>query len=246
MEDLFADVAPDYDNMFPRDLNEDGRLLRGLFRNNRVSSVLDCACGTGQHVLMLARQGYEVAGSDCSEAMLHKAEQRLREEDAAARLVRARWDELPCAFDRRFDAVICIGNSLPLAGADERVQDSLEGMLEVLAPGGLLVIQNRNMDKMVRERPEAVLNTADKPGNFTLFVFDYRDPIVIYKIFYIVTGDGKDVTYNEFPMNILTRAKLEAMLRRAGAASWKIYGDSRLAGFSPGRSPRMIAAARKP
>ncbi|MHB8896431.1 MAG: class I SAM-dependent methyltransferase [Candidatus Geothermincolia bacterium] len=245
MEDLFKNIAVDYDKMFPRDFMEDNRMLRQLFRGHHVKTVLDCACGTGAHVAMLASQGFQVTGSDFSEVMLERARLRLESEGLAATLVQARWGSLPQVFDNRFDAVICIGNSLPIAGSDELVQEAVSCMYEVLAPGGVLVIQNRNMDKMVRERPATILNEADEKGSYTLFVFEYLDPLVIYKIFYIVTGGSHDVTYSEFPMNILTRAKLEKMLERAGAGSWKVYGDSHLSVFSRDKSPRMIVVAYK-
>jgi ubiquinone/menaquinone biosynthesis C-methylase UbiE len=246
VEDSFAGIAADYDNMFPRDLAEDSRMLAPLFERRGVKSVLDCACGTGLQVAMLARQGYDVTGSDVSESMLALARQRLDQQQIAAKLVNAEWAQLPGVFDGRFDAVICIGNSLPLATTDEAVQESVRGMYGVLAPGGVLVIQNRNMDKMIREEPDAVLNEAD--DGYVLFVFDYRDQYVIYKIFYLVTGGSEEgkVTYNQFTMNLLTRAKFERMLKQVGAISCKFFGDSYLASFSASRSPRLITAVFKP
>jgi glycine/sarcosine N-methyltransferase len=246
LEDLFNEVAVDYDKMFPRDFAEDGRIIKGLFRGHKVKTVLDCACGTGPHVAMLARDGYQVTGSDYSAAMLEQARQRLVALDLDATLVESEWATLPSIIDGRFDAVICIGNSLPLAGSDEQVFAAIAGMYKMVNDGGLLVIQNRNMDKMDRERPEAVLNEGAEKGTFTLFVFDYRDPIVIYKIFYIDTAGNEEVLYNQFPMNILTRPKLEKMLKRAGAVSWRFYGDSFFSNFSASRSPRMIVKVEKP
>lgn len=243
MDDMFAGVAADYDSMFPRDFTEDGRLLARLFKGHNVRTVLDCACGTGPHVAMLAREGYEVTGSDISGSMLELARRRQDEEGFDARFVQAAWEELPDAIDGRFDAVICIGNSLPLAGDDASVLAALEGMYEMVSDGGVLVVQNRNMDKMSVERPNAILNEADGDGAYTLFLFEYRDGMVIYKIFYLVTGSEHDATYGEFPMNLLTRAKLEDMLKQVGARSWKFYGDSFLASFSRTRSLRVVLAA---
>jgi glycine/sarcosine N-methyltransferase len=245
MEDLFGDVAREYDGMFPRDFAEDNRMLSRAFKGHNIRTVLDCACGTGPHVALLAGQGFNVTGTDSSRPMLEEARARLEDQELSADLVHARWQDLPEALGKRFDAVICIGNSLPLAGDDDEVQASIKGMFDVVSPGGVLVIQNRNMDKMKRERPEAILNEADQPGNYTLFIFEYKDPIVIYKIFYIVTGREHDVSYHEFPMNLLVRAKFDRMLQGVGATSWRHYGDSYFSSFSPSRSPRMIAVVDK-
>jgi glycine/sarcosine N-methyltransferase len=246
LEDLFNEVAVDYDKMFPRDFAEDVRIIKGLFRGHSVKTVLDCACGTGPHVAMLAQDGCQITGSDLSAAMLDQARRRLEALEIDATLVESEWAELPSVIDRRFDAVICIGNSLPLAGSDEQVRAALAGMYKMVDDGGLLVLQNRNMDKMERERPEAVLNEGANKGTFTLFVFDYQDPIVVYKIFYIDTSGNEEVLYNQFPMNILTRHKLEKMLKRIGAVSWRFYGDSFFSNFSSSRSPRMIVRVEKP
>lgn len=242
MEDRFADIAADYDMMFPRDFDEDSRMLGRLFEGRGVKTVLDCACGTGPHVAMLARQGYQVTGSDSSESMLSLARARQASEGFEATFVRAAWEELPGAVGGAFDAVICIGNSLPLAGSDEDVEWSLAGMCGVVARGGLLVVQNRNMDLMRAERPGAVLTDAVEAGTYTLFVFEYSGDLVTYKTFYLVPGAGQVAAYGEFPMNLLTRSKLEGMLRRTGAGSWRVYGDARLSRFSARRSSRLVLA----
>jgi hypothetical protein len=179
--------------------------------------------------------------------MRERAVVRLRERGIEAPVIEAEWAGLPDAVGARFDAVVCIGNSLPLAGSDEEVFLALEGMYRVVEPGGILVIQNRNMDKMRRERPDAILNHAD--GGYTLFVFEYLEERVIYKIFYMVTAgpDRGEATYGEFPMNILTRGKLERMLDRLSPVPARRYfGDSLLSRFSPSASPRMIVKVTKP
>jgi len=243
--DAFEEIASYYDDMFPRDLAEDTRILEPSFKAHGVHTVLDCACGTGVHVAMLAGQGYEVTGSDASDAMLIEARDKLSAQDIDAPLFRAQWSELPQVIPGRFDAVICIGNSLPLAGSDEQVQAALAGMLDMVRPGGVLLIQNRNFDKMEAERPGAVINDSD--GGYVIFVFDYRGEMVTYKIFYLpIQAEGGDVTYNEFLMNILTRAKIARMLADLGVKSPTFYGDSHRSRFSRARSPRMIIEVARP
>lgn len=249
MKDLFEGIAVLYDDMFPRDMTEDMRMLLPLLEKRRAKTVLDCACGTGVHLAALGSRGYKVTGSDASRAMLDRARERLVGLELEVPLVRAEWSRLPAAIDDTFDAVICVGNSLPLAGGDEDTLEALEGMYSMVSPGGMLVIQNRNMDKMLREKPDVIVNPAE--DGYTMFVFDYLEDIVIYKISYIRhgrTGGGKSVTYNEFPMNLITKAKFERMLAHAAGRekpSCKFYGDSHLTRFSRLDSPRMIAVVEK-
>jgi glycine/sarcosine N-methyltransferase len=244
-EDAFADIATDYDHMFPRDLSVDSRMLEPSFTAHHVRTILDCACGTGIHVAMLAQQGYDVSGSDASDAMLDQARLRLASQDIEAPLYQALWSELPQVISERFDAVICIGNSLPLAGSDEQVQTAVAGMYEMVNPGGVLLVQNRNMDKMEAERPGAIIN--DGGGGYVVFIFEYASDMVTYRVFFLPTSDdGGDVTYNEFLMNVLTRAKFTRMLADLGVNSPAFYGDSYRSRFSRTRSPRMIVEVAKP
>ena len=49
--------------------------FKTVFKKNNVKSVLDCACGTGQHVIMFNEMGLESYGSDLSPAMVKRAKQ---------------------------------------------------------------------------------------------------------------------------------------------------------------------------
>ena len=101
------------------------RAVRGLHGN-----VLDVACGTGDMVVELMRQGCTVTGVDLSEEMLAIARQKTA---AAVRVANA--EALPFA-DGEFDAVTCafgVRNFVHL-------EAGLREMLRVLKPGGKLVI----------------------------------------------------------------------------------------------------------
>jgi glycine/sarcosine N-methyltransferase len=50
---------------------------RQIFGGNGVRTVLDCACGTGRHLLLFHSLGCKVWGSDVSESMLAQARKNL-------------------------------------------------------------------------------------------------------------------------------------------------------------------------
>ena len=112
--------------------------------------VLDCACGTGYNALALARRGFAVSGSDASQAMLTEARRRL---PAHVNLRHCAWSELAEAFAEPFDAVVCTGNSLMHAGDEGTMVAALSGISSVLEPGGLLLLDSRNWEKLRSERP---------------------------------------------------------------------------------------------
>ena len=105
------------------------------------SHVLDAACGIGLDVAALARRGHHVVGADASPAMLEEAARRTD-----AELVCCTWNELPTRVPGPFDAVLCVGNSLPhLPTSDDR-RTALIAFAAVLAPTGRLVLDSHDWE----------------------------------------------------------------------------------------------------
>jgi SAM-dependent methyltransferase len=109
--------------------------------------VLDCACGTGTLAVGLALRGFEVTASDASPEMVARTQTLAAERGVALQTATRTWAELD---GERFDAVLCVGNSLTHAGGRAGRRTALEGMRRVSRDGALLVITSRNW-----ERPQA-------------------------------------------------------------------------------------------
>ena len=48
------------------------------FSGIKVYSILDIACGTGQHMIELSKLGFNVAGLDISDKMLNEINKKLK------------------------------------------------------------------------------------------------------------------------------------------------------------------------
>lgn len=152
--DPYAAFAPFYDWLASDEVmtgepfwNRFGDALTTLPSGARV---LDCACGTGYNALALIRRGFTVSGSDASQAMLTEARRRL---PAHVNLRHCIWSELTEEFAEPFYAVVCTGNSLMHAGDEHSMVAALTGISGVLKPGGLLLLDSRNWEKLRGERP---------------------------------------------------------------------------------------------
>jgi SAM-dependent methyltransferase len=153
--DQYRGLARDYDWLVPDGRVEAEAVLdRHGHRLAQLAgpAVLDCACGVGADAVALARRGYRVWGSDGSEAMVAEARERAAEAGVDVPLYVCRWQDLPGCFDRRFDLVLCLGNSVSHLAADAMVE-AFRGMAAVLGPGGLLVVNARNWEKLRRDQP---------------------------------------------------------------------------------------------
>lgn len=102
------------------------------------SGVLDLACGTGTMSRLLAHRGYSLVGVDLSAGMLDAARQRSAAEGLAIPFFQQDAAELELG-DARFDAVICLFDSLNYLLEAERLQAAFARVQAHLRPGGSFV-----------------------------------------------------------------------------------------------------------
>jgi SAM-dependent methyltransferase len=166
MAGAYEILAAHYDWMFDDDALVNGRAInqpataRLLRRISRTSAVLDAACGTGVDAAVLARRGFTVWAADGSAAMVEGAAGRFRRERLAIPLMHCRWADLPAATGERFDVVLCVGNSLVHAAGRDVMVQALTGLRRMARPGGHVVIDSRNWEKLHAERQ--IVQVADR------------------------------------------------------------------------------------
>lgn len=184
-EGSYDDLATDYHWLFT-DEHVSGATFftihaSALERIRPGGRVLDCACGAGFEAIALARAGYEVAASDASEGMVAVARRNLDQAGLDVAVSQLRWDELPGRFGREFDAVLCVGNSIAHCDGPAAMATSLRAMHDVLAPGGVLVLESRDWERQRSEhrRLEVRSRVAVRDGvrGFTVFVWTIPERI---------------------------------------------------------------------
>ena len=158
MADSYVTFAADYDWLFDDDVLTDGGAInhpaaaRLLQRTGPGRTVLDASCGTGINAAALARRGFDVWATDGSEAMIEQAAARFRREQLAIPVRRSLWADLPRTLAERFDVVLCVGNSLVHAAGRDAMVEALTGLRRMARPGGHVVIDSRNWEKLNAER----------------------------------------------------------------------------------------------
>lgn len=110
------------------------RWATALVAGNRV---LDAGCGTGYGSDLLAEAATEVVGVDVDPGAFADREPRRSNVSLTVADLRALPDELG-----RFDAVVCFEVLEHLDDPDP----ALDGLVRVLAPGGILVVSSPNRD----------------------------------------------------------------------------------------------------
>ncbi|MDA8441705.1 MAG: class I SAM-dependent methyltransferase [Peptococcaceae bacterium] len=151
--EFYRVLAKYYDEIFT--LKEQQRkFLRAFVEREKLNSVLDVGCGTGTLALELSAWGVSATGIDLSDAMIDIACHKAAQQGSTAKFLAA--DML--ALDRlrgQFDAVVCVGNTLPHLTQPAQLQLAME---QFAVKSHCLLLQVVNYDRIlaqnVTELPE--------------------------------------------------------------------------------------------
>jgi len=158
MGKIKGSFATSYDKFVKRSTLLPAGLLE-LIKSYNAHSILELGCGTGTVAVGLAREGFDVTGVDYSPDMLAAAEIKAAEHGVNIKLVEDDIGKLN--FGRRFDLVLCLGNITPQFVDGTRLRRLLGSALRHLEPGGQMVIQQLNYDRILRERPTTFAIESD-------------------------------------------------------------------------------------
>ena len=248
----FYDSFADKYNLLVSDVryDEDLPFFWGIFKKNSVKSILDCSCGTGKHVARFARSGFEAVGSDISPKMIRVARRNARECGIDASFVEADFKRLSEVFERKFDCVICWGNSLSHELEDRGVLSVLRSMYGVLNDKGVAVIQIRNLPKWVRRGkrifPMHYHRGSNGDRKIFIYVLDFYKTKVTFNVISHLEFNGKPkLEVDSVDYRIISASRLKEMVVRAGFRRVKVYGNTELAKFSERQSEDMIVVGTK-
>jgi SAM-dependent methyltransferase len=254
---FYDELGGDYDRMvsWEKRLSREEAFFRALFGDAGTRSVLDAACGTGMHAISFARAGMRSAGADVSPVMIERARENAAAAGVSADFRVAPFGAISSTFSARFDAITCIGNSLPHLPDDNALLGCLSDFAALLRPDGILVIQNRNYDRLLRERQRfAPLSSRSDSEGESLFVrmTDFpppdsaRDDAIDFTIVTLrKQGGAWTQSVKSTPLRALRRAVLEVTLAEAGFSSVEVFGSyERIPFDAPGAGDLIIVARR--
>lgn len=245
--DLYAGFAERYDlfhGEFGQHDPKEAGFFRQLFARYRVQVILDCACGTGQHLHLFQSLGYQVTGSDISPSMLAQAHKNLAGAGIQVPLHQVDYRALPQHFSEPFDAVTCLSSSILHMESDEQVLRAFRSMRAVLRRGGILVLTQGTTDRQWAEKPRFIL-AADTSSITRLFVIDYLGAGARYNIVDINRGgDASELQAwsVDYP-HILLQDDQRRLLRAAGFPAVEFYGSYQFDPYQKTESQRIITVA---
>jgi ubiquinone/menaquinone biosynthesis C-methylase UbiE len=186
------------------------RLLRQV--HPPCTTVLDVACGTGEHARRLAADGFVVDGVDLDPAFIAIA----RRKHPAGRFVEA--DMRDFDLPDRYDAVLCLFSSIGYLRTLDRITEALRCFRRHLAPGGVVVVEPW-FPPGVLDTSRVVTNVAEAggvrvsrrarvevDGRLSRILFDYE----------IVDATGTREASEVHVLGLFTAEEMLAAFRQAG------------------------------
>ncbi len=240
--DIYGRLAPHYDQLFPVSEMQ-AAFLRARLAAAGARLVLDAGCGTGRHLELLRDWGLAAAGLEPDPAMAALARKRL---GAGTPVAVVGLEAAAAALKGPFEAALCLGNTLAHLVAPGALAAGLAGLAALLAPGGLLITQTVNFDRVLAagraDFPERQI--PDGRGGTLLFRRDYDFAAAPAQLGFrlSLTGPGLALA-DTIPLLPLVRAEQEAALVAAGFAPGEACGDWDGCPWRPD-SPATILSAR--
>jgi SAM-dependent methyltransferase len=247
-EQRFGNLTDIYESIvdWPKRLAREGPWYRRLFDEIGATSVVDVACGTGQHAAMFHRWGLRVEGADVSPEMIERARTSFGEPPGLRWTVRG-FDQ-PVREEGSFDVAICVGNSLALAADVSAARQAVRRMLEAIRVAGVAVVHVLNVwrlpdgpcvwQKHVR---------ADLPtGQVLIAKGIHRSGDRAYVDWLVTPLDAPAEAASEsIPLLGIEAEQLVQLAREAGATSVELCGGYQSQTYCRAESTDLIMVARK-
>jgi glycine/sarcosine N-methyltransferase len=247
---LYDEFSESYDVMvsWQERLDREEPFFRHLFKLNNARRVLDVGCATGGHVLRFAEMGLDAVGVDPSAEMIRLAKKQARDR-LGVRFVQAGFGELKERIGDAFDAVTCLGNTLPHAVTRPDLDRTLTDMGAVLRPGGLLGIQLLNYDRILKEKRRFLgVSSGTRDGIEHLFFrfYDFDGQQLTFNVVTLKKVDGTwEFRAGSTQLRAITQRELVDALAEAGFESIQWFGSYSEEPFDPASSSDLVVIAAK-
>lgn len=244
MSQLFDAVAEAYEAMvdWPKRLAGETPFFQWMFDRIGANRILDAACGTGHHAALFASWGLSVQGADVSQPMIDRCRQRHGQSQRLQWEVRG-YDQPPGEI---FDIVICIGNSLALAGERPAVQAAMNAMISAVASGGALILHVPNLWRLPDGPPVwQKCQYATLDGQQSLIIKGIHRGGDWGYVEMLITGLGETPKLRSHCSRFIgLEAEALASFARDAGANWvEIYGDYARNPYDRGNSADLIVVA---
>lgn len=186
--------------------------LISFFKKNKVKKVLDIGCGTGDHILQLAKNGFFVYGIDSSEEAIALAKQKFKSSKLKGNLSNFSMHKKLPFKDCFFDAVISLRTLNH--GTSEQIKRVIKEINRVNRKEGFIFITAL---KIPRPKTKKGITTLNK----------LKVKIIKPRTYFSLQGREKGITHYIFNkkilLSLLKDSKIINFWIEKGLQDWEKY-----------------------
>ncbi|MGB9639868.1 MAG: class I SAM-dependent methyltransferase [Anaerolineales bacterium] len=256
---MYDELSQTYDHF----VNWENRLQFELPFLNRILSqikvdrdrpirILDAACSTGMHAIALAKEGYECAATDISPQMIQQAQKNASDRQVTIQCETVGLGEMTPVFgNNAFQAILCLGNSLPHLLTKNELQSAMRDFYALLSVGGVLIIQNRNFEpvlkKQLREMEPQSFQTQDREELFIRFYDFLVDGNLRFNFISLtrVFGGSWHQSWHSSILKPYLQSELESVMQTIGFGDIMYYGSLAGEPYDASSSGNLVIVAWK-
>ena len=167
--------------------------------------LLELACGTGTHALLLEKYDYQIIATDYSKDMLSCAQKKIKKEKSKIEIRQQDMRTLDVP-ERPFDAIYCLFDSIGYVATNENILLVLQNVHDHLKPGGLFLFEFWHAAAMIRHYDPMRVRRCQIPNGEIVRIsettIDYHNQLcsVLYSI-YEMNNDGSYASLQETHVN---------------------------------------------
>jgi SAM-dependent methyltransferase len=217
---FYSRFAACYEQVFP--FREEVYRFLLYHAGSAGSAVLDVGCGPGHYCGRFVRDGYRATGIDLDESMIAEAVHRYPE----AAFLSLDMREVHAA-GRGFRCIYSIGNVLAHL-RQEDLSPFLETVYDMLAPGGIWIMQVMNWDELAELQdytfPDKKIASSLGPAVFQRRYTSIGPDSLIFS-FSLRTATGEKLFDEQLPLYPVFRQEFVRFHESAGFRNSGAYSD---------------------
>jgi ubiquinone/menaquinone biosynthesis C-methylase UbiE len=241
---FYDDIADYYDQMisFEKRLPIEEAKFMNLIEKYSVSTALDAGAGSGFHSVLLAKCGVRVTAVDLSGKMLRKLEHNAKRHKVKIETIKSDFYKLRLP-PSSFDAIFSLGNTLAHLPSPEHLRNSVTTFARLLKPGGVLILQLLNYDRIIGQK-ERLQSIKKDDGNLYIRYYELHDNQIIFNLLKINIAD---LTHNLNSITIrpILSSELMKILCKSGFEKPSFYSDLTCKPFLKRTSQDLVVIAKK-
>ena len=230
---MYTEFARYYDRLMDDVPYEDwARFYAGLLEHHHIdppARCIECACGTGNLTIPLARMGYQIVGVDLSEDMLNIAQQKARKQGVMIPFVH--MDMRKLTVQRPVDAILATCDGVNYLTDSSEAIGFFRTVYKSLKPGGVFVFDVSTPYKLAEKLGNAAFSSSQDDLVY-IWQGDYHKSKKLFSIHLDLFVLRQDGNYERIEEDQLQRAhdsdELNSWLQDTGFSKIEFYGDRSL------------------